>query len=221
MAEFFKGWRRKVGCVTLVMACVFTAGWFRSLSHEDELVLLLFNRMHSVGFEPGWISWWSWNDPSKITWPRKPVEWNTRLIGSRPETIEEFEAESNARAKEQDAVGMPASPTVISFSAPPYPWSKRRAIARAVELRKRREIRRRSREFGEGDSPIGEDVLGLSTIDESPAVIGYPEIRAAKLSCPYWVIVNSLGLLSLPLILGKPRSAKQRAPFQPPDTAHA
>jgi hypothetical protein len=31
MREFFKGWRRKVGCVALVMACVLFAGWMRSL----------------------------------------------------------------------------------------------------------------------------------------------------------------------------------------------
>jgi len=30
MGEFFKGWRRKTGVVTLVMACVFTGGWVRS-----------------------------------------------------------------------------------------------------------------------------------------------------------------------------------------------
>jgi len=30
MYEFFKGWRRKIGVVTLMMACVFMAGWVRS-----------------------------------------------------------------------------------------------------------------------------------------------------------------------------------------------
>ena len=31
MMEFFRGWRRKVGVVTLAMACVFMVGWVRSL----------------------------------------------------------------------------------------------------------------------------------------------------------------------------------------------
>jgi hypothetical protein len=31
MGEFLKGWRRMAGCVTLVMACVLTMGWVRSL----------------------------------------------------------------------------------------------------------------------------------------------------------------------------------------------
>jgi hypothetical protein len=31
MREFFRGWRRKAGCVTLLMACVLTGAWIRSL----------------------------------------------------------------------------------------------------------------------------------------------------------------------------------------------
>lgn len=41
MREVFKGWRRKVGCVTLVMACVFAAGWLRSL-HSREFLFIEF-----------------------------------------------------------------------------------------------------------------------------------------------------------------------------------
>ena len=37
MGEFFKGWRRKIGVVTLVMACVFAAGWIRSFTITDEI----------------------------------------------------------------------------------------------------------------------------------------------------------------------------------------
>jgi hypothetical protein len=35
MGEFFHGWRRKFGLVTLVMACVSMAGWMRSHSVQD------------------------------------------------------------------------------------------------------------------------------------------------------------------------------------------
>ena len=31
MGDFFHGWRRKIGCVTLVMACVFMSGWVSSI----------------------------------------------------------------------------------------------------------------------------------------------------------------------------------------------
>ncbi len=35
MGEFFKGWRRKTGLVTLAMACVLMVAWMRSLLVED------------------------------------------------------------------------------------------------------------------------------------------------------------------------------------------
>lgn len=38
MRDFFESWRRKVGCATLVMACVFAAGWLRSMSIADSLI---------------------------------------------------------------------------------------------------------------------------------------------------------------------------------------
>ncbi len=36
MGDFCKGWRRKIGVMTLVMACVFAAGWVRSLTIGDQ-----------------------------------------------------------------------------------------------------------------------------------------------------------------------------------------
>lgn len=38
MRDFFKGWRRKVGCVTLAMALVLLTMWGRSKVMVDELV---------------------------------------------------------------------------------------------------------------------------------------------------------------------------------------
>lgn len=39
MREFFRGWKRKAGLVTLVLACVFAAGWVRSLDKMDDVDL--------------------------------------------------------------------------------------------------------------------------------------------------------------------------------------
>lgn len=39
MGNFFHGWRREAGCVTLVIACVFMGLWARSYYVEDWLVL--------------------------------------------------------------------------------------------------------------------------------------------------------------------------------------
>lgn len=46
MREFFHGWRRKIGCVTLVMALVFVVGWIRNLVVMD--VLLVPSGSHSM-----------------------------------------------------------------------------------------------------------------------------------------------------------------------------
>lgn len=35
MQEFFRGWRRRAGCFTLVMSCALTAGWVRSIAKFD------------------------------------------------------------------------------------------------------------------------------------------------------------------------------------------
>lgn len=35
MKEFFRGWKRKVGCLTLTMACVAMVGWVRSFIVAD------------------------------------------------------------------------------------------------------------------------------------------------------------------------------------------
>jgi hypothetical protein len=58
MRDFFHGWRRKVGCLTLVMACVLMGGWFRSRLVQDELRIsvcyanLIFNSCN------GTLTWW-------------------------------------------------------------------------------------------------------------------------------------------------------------------
>src|ERR1700750_278191 len=37
MREFFLGWRRRIGVATLVLACVFLAGWVRSFVVNDQI----------------------------------------------------------------------------------------------------------------------------------------------------------------------------------------
>ena len=41
MGEFFRGWKRKTGMLTLVLACVFMAGWVRSSFFIEGLVIPL------------------------------------------------------------------------------------------------------------------------------------------------------------------------------------
>jgi len=37
MKEFFRGWRRKTGLITLLLACVFVSGWIRSFLVHDQI----------------------------------------------------------------------------------------------------------------------------------------------------------------------------------------
>ena len=98
MKEFFRGWRRKVGVVTLVMACVFMAGWMRSLT---------FNECVMIQFRKDWSDEFASSDSSLIwachrtrlasgllpvfysnrrtdddgIWKRQFVQWRWRLLG--------------------------------------------------------------------------------------------------------------------------------------------
>ena len=35
MGEYLRGWRRKLGCITLMLACVFAGAWVRSIGREE------------------------------------------------------------------------------------------------------------------------------------------------------------------------------------------
>lgn len=57
MREFFHGWRRKAGCVALVMACAMMVFWFRSYVVSNAICYLGRDRDHRVALESGHVSW--------------------------------------------------------------------------------------------------------------------------------------------------------------------
>lgn len=63
MHEFFRGWRHKVGCVTLVMACVMAGLWVRSYLADDHIWVGTPYRRLAVLSQEGNFSWES-NPPS-------------------------------------------------------------------------------------------------------------------------------------------------------------
>ena len=63
MGEFFKGWRRKAGLVTLAMACLLMVGWMRSLVKCDALWFVVGNRQQMM-----------WSMDSCIAWESDPVD---------------------------------------------------------------------------------------------------------------------------------------------------
>lgn len=91
MKEFFHGWRRKVGLVTLVMACLFLCGWFRSFVICDSLGWSM-----SAPASPIWgvsasgelflvaeipVGWGTFK-PSRSLWETMPAEPLDRMIAS-------------------------------------------------------------------------------------------------------------------------------------------
>ena len=67
MGEFFKGWRRKAGLVTLGTACVLMVGWIRSRVMYDVMALSAFGRFNVVESELGRILWLA-SDRDQSAW---------------------------------------------------------------------------------------------------------------------------------------------------------
>jgi hypothetical protein len=65
MREFFQGWRRKMGCIALVMACVVMIGWLRSCNRCELIFFASSDRQHAVLAIDDGLSWMGWN-PTEI-----------------------------------------------------------------------------------------------------------------------------------------------------------
>ena len=77
MGEFFRGWRRKVGCVTLLMACVFMSAWVRSMMIGDFLHRTgTGNGFIEAESSNGFLIWWSSSKPLFTKQP-PPLCWVT------------------------------------------------------------------------------------------------------------------------------------------------
>ncbi len=73
MSEFFRGWRRKFGVVTLVMAFVFMVGWVRSVYQSDILTFPNddYNSeiWHSGGNHLAWVTYARRHPNNLPSWP--------------------------------------------------------------------------------------------------------------------------------------------------------
>lgn len=77
MREFFKGWRRKVGCVALLMAVAVFGIWMRSRIVLDDILFTFGDRQISIASFGGCCLWWSWSrrdgDVSRNSWTAIPL----------------------------------------------------------------------------------------------------------------------------------------------------
>lgn len=72
---YFKPLRRKFGVITLVMACLFGAGWLRSLSVRDTLIVCSSTKMIQSFY--GTLSWSHYPfqlEPTDPSWESSPIE---------------------------------------------------------------------------------------------------------------------------------------------------
>ncbi len=97
MREFLHGWRRKAGCVTLVMALVLTAGWFRSWGVIDAIEFAkwddgglefgsdcgslflrwtFYTEPSPPGFKFFFPSWSSWKPDQNLRTPPQDTTWS-------------------------------------------------------------------------------------------------------------------------------------------------
>jgi hypothetical protein len=72
VGEYFKPWRRKVGVVTLVAACVIMGAWVRSIGKSEQLHWWTKDASHEMVSTWGHLIWMSNfpSDPSTRTLPR-------------------------------------------------------------------------------------------------------------------------------------------------------
>ena len=68
MREFFRGWRRKVGCATLVMACVAGAAWSRSYLYSEYIGIGTTNRIDVFLSSQGLVRWAAIKPPPGDRW---------------------------------------------------------------------------------------------------------------------------------------------------------
>jgi len=57
MGEFFNGWRRKTGCVLLVMAALLTGAWLRSYVFLDEISFHMLGTSGDIDSERGKLAY--------------------------------------------------------------------------------------------------------------------------------------------------------------------
>jgi len=78
MREFFRGWKRKAGGVTLVMACAIFVVWMRSIMITDSLWIQTGKQFHQVHSCRGFFMWetrdstaapkWKWYSYPSQSW---------------------------------------------------------------------------------------------------------------------------------------------------------
>lgn len=94
MREIFRGWRRKLGCITLVVACILALGWARSLLGAYCVWIPAGHRQHQFIAADGIVYWWAFD--MNI---RQPPEWDVTTVDtSLSQAVKLIDAERGNRS---------------------------------------------------------------------------------------------------------------------------
>jgi len=78
MGECFKQWRRKLGVVTLGLACVFMGGWLRNMRTNDQVIIAIGEPCHVFASQDGYLRWTSYKE---LNTTAAPVLWQSSSVG--------------------------------------------------------------------------------------------------------------------------------------------
>jgi len=158
MGEFFKSWRRKTGCVTLVVALALMRAWLKSNQLYDQVV---FRHMHSAHLQTSTRGYFNWRRTYGISDREQPHK----------------DLPSGWRSFVQKKMEMPDmlhGKTIV--------W-RRKGLGF---------------DLGSGEYGFSNKMFGV-----------------ASWTMPYWSVVVPLTLLSMILLLSKPRVAKPKKAVEP------
>ena len=114
MREFFHGWRRKAGCVTLVMACVLAGLWVRTMIFADQIVFNIGERTHLIASARSEVVWLSLDRAASGTrWTTFPEEDLAESMGDK--SLSQIVNELVAKQRE---VGMHAAASSVHYLWP-------------------------------------------------------------------------------------------------------
>ena len=74
MGGFFHGWRRKVGCITLLVACLLAGMWIRSNAAYDGIWLTIEGRRYMATSVGGRVGFWSQQSSVSHGWISQRLE---------------------------------------------------------------------------------------------------------------------------------------------------
>ena len=194
MGDFFKPWRRKAGCITLLMACVIAMGWIRSQTVADNLT-------YSTGHHSE-VSWHSMAgvlclQKSRIGTQEHPAETAAPEVPTR-RTLELETDDPDSPTSINISETSWATPILISADRPFPTWET--GLVGDLELSSMFEWRWLRLGFGIADLYCTGSVIS-----------GKRDVLSQTIyAIPYWSIVIPLTLLSAYLLLTNPRVTKPK-----------